>query len=78
MAKTNAQKKEYRECLKAKDNSDYLKKDREGKKAKKDMLKNSPAQCNEYKKRDRERKTAKKVLAEKQHLNHLTHQHVLH
>ena len=64
MAKTSAQRqKEYRERLKAKENSDSLKKDRERKKAKWDMLKNSPAQYNEYKKGDRERKAAKKVLA---------------
>ena len=41
MAKTNVQKqKEYRERLKAKENADFLKKDRERKKAKRDMLKN--------------------------------------
>ena len=42
--------KEYREHLKAKENPECLKKDRERKKAKRDMLKNSQAQYNEYKK----------------------------
>ena len=42
--------KEYREHLKAKENPECLKKDRERKKAKRDMLKNSQAQYNEYEK----------------------------
>ena len=60
--KTNAQKqKEYKECLRAKENSDYvIKKDKEGKEAKRDMLENSPAQYNEYKKKTEKGKLQRK------------------
>ena len=48
--KTNAEKqKEYREQVKAKQNSDYLKKDRKTKKVKKVLLRKSPVQHQEYK-----------------------------
>ena len=71
MVKTNAEKqKEYREQVKAKQNSDYLKKDRERKRAKRELLKKSPAQYQEYKQKDRERKVARK--AAKQSLNSST------
>ena len=44
MVKTNPEKqKEYREQVKAKQNSDCLKKDRERKKRKRELLKKSPA-----------------------------------
>ena len=50
MVKTNAEKqKEYRERVKATQNSDYLKKDKERIRAKRELLKKSPAQYQEYK-----------------------------
>ena len=65
MVKTNAEKqKEYREQVKAKQNSDYLKKDRERKTAKGELLKKSPAHYQQYKQKDRERKAAKKAAEE--------------
>ena len=68
MVKTNGEKQnEYRERVKAKQNSDYLKKVRERKRAKRELLKKSPVQYQEYKQKDRERKAAKK--AAKQSLN---------
>ena len=71
MVKTNAEKQiEYREQVKAKQNSDYLKKDRERKRAKRELLKKSPAQYQEYKSQDHERKAVKK--AAEQSLNSST------
>ena len=48
MVKTNAEKqKEYTERVKSKQNSDYLKIDKERKRAKRELLKKSPAQYQE-------------------------------
>ena len=70
MVKTNAEKqKEYREWVKAKQNSDYLKKDRKRKKVNKELLKKSPVQYREYKWKDRERKAAKKAAEQSLNLS---------
>ena len=62
MVKTNAEKQEeYRERVKAKQKSDYIKKDKEIKRTKRELLKKSTAQYQDYKRKDRERKAAKKA-----------------
>ena len=62
MAKTNAKKqREYTERVKAKQNSDYLKKDSERKRAKRELLKKSPAQYQEYTQKECEKKAVKKT-----------------
>ena len=68
--KTNAEKqKEYREQVKAKQNSDYLKKDRKTKKVKKVLLRKSPVQYQEYKWKDLHRKAAKKATEQSLNLS---------
>ena len=64
MVKTDTEKqKEYRELGQAKQNSDYLKKDRERKRVKRELWKKSAAQHQEYKQKDCERKATPKKFS---------------
>ena len=62
MAKTNAEKqREYTEQVKVKQNSDYLKKDRERKPAQRELLKKPLAKYQEYTQKECEKKAVKKT-----------------